>query len=85
MDTQIFTFRAIIEKDGKSYHGYVPSLPGCHTQGKTIDETRKHLREAIEGVLLVMKKHKEDFPTDDGIEILERIDVGKLFSSSAYA
>lgn len=43
------TFRTIIKPDEKNtFHGYVPSLPGCHTWGKTIEETKMHLREAIE-------------------------------------
>ena len=41
------TYRTIIEPDGKSFHGYAPALPGCHTFGKTITETKKNLREAI--------------------------------------
>ncbi|MCX6717125.1 MAG: type II toxin-antitoxin system HicB family antitoxin [Candidatus Taylorbacteria bacterium] len=43
-----YTYRTIIEKDGKYFHGFVPALLGCHTCGKTIDETKKRLREAIE-------------------------------------
>jgi len=41
MKTTILTYRTIIKKDGKLYHGLVPTLPGCHTQGKTIEETKK--------------------------------------------
>ncbi len=43
------TFRTIIERDeGNTFHGYAPALPGCHTWGETLEETRKNLREAIE-------------------------------------
>ena len=31
--------------------GYVPELPGAHSQGETIDELREHLQEAVELVL----------------------------------
>lgn len=44
-----FTFRTIIQKDGKGYHGFVPSLPGCHTYGDTITEVRKNIKEAVAG------------------------------------
>ena len=47
MINKTFTYRVIIEPDGRYYHGYVPALPGCHTFGKTIIETQKNLREAI--------------------------------------
>ncbi len=26
----------------------VPAIPGCHTQGKTLDELMAHIKEAIE-------------------------------------
>ena len=42
-----YTYRTIIEPDGKFFHGYVPALQGCHTFGKTLEETKKYLREAI--------------------------------------
>lgn len=85
MDTKILTFRTIIEKDGTYYHGYVPSLPGCHTQGDTIEETRKNLKEAIEGILLVMKKYNQPIPSDESIEVIQTIDTSKLFSKAQYA
>ncbi|MBU1031450.1 type II toxin-antitoxin system HicB family antitoxin [Patescibacteria group bacterium] len=42
-----YTFRTIIEPDEKGYHGFVPLLRGVHTVGKTIEETKKNLDEAI--------------------------------------
>ena len=27
---------------------FVPALPGCHTQGETLEETEKNVREAVE-------------------------------------
>jgi len=34
----------------------VPALPGCYSQGETIDEVMENVREAITGVLEVMKE-----------------------------
>lgn len=42
-----YTFRTMIEPDEKGYHGFVPLLRGVHTVGKTIEETKKNLDEAI--------------------------------------
>ena len=42
-----YTYRSIIEPDEKDYHGFVPLLRGVHTWGKTIEETKKNLDEAI--------------------------------------
>jgi predicted RNase H-like HicB family nuclease len=46
-------FTAVIEKcpDTGLYVGYVPGVPGAHTQGKTLDELQENLREVIELLL----------------------------------
>ena len=44
---KILGYRTIIQKDGKKYHGFLPLLRGCHTDGDTIEETQKKLKEVI--------------------------------------
>ena len=46
------TFTAIFEKVDDWYVGYIEELPGANTQGKTLEETRENLREAIELILV---------------------------------
>lgn len=46
------TFTAIFEKVDNWYIGYTEELPGANTQGKTLEETRENLCEAIELILL---------------------------------
>jgi len=42
-------FDVIIERDEKGYFiASVPSLPGCHTQAKSLDVLMERIREAIE-------------------------------------
>lgn len=59
-----YTFRTIIEPDVKGFHGYVPILKGCHTWGKTIVETKRHLREAIHLYCESLAAHRETIPND---------------------
>ena len=49
------TLTAILrpEPDAGGYSASIPALPGCHTQGETLDEVRANLREAAEGWLAV--------------------------------
>jgi len=44
------TFTAIIERcpETRLFVGYVPGLPGAHSQGETIDELNANLAEVIE-------------------------------------
>lgn len=77
MKTKVLSYRVIIEKDGKYYHGYVPSLPGCHTQGDTIDETRINLKEAIELWLETRTANRLSIPKPD-VDRIEYIETFKL-------
>ncbi len=44
-------FTAIFEKDEEWYIAYCPEIPGANGQGKTLDECRKSLSEAISLIL----------------------------------
>ena len=37
----------VLEKAEQNYAAYVPDLPGCVASGKTADETRKAIKEAV--------------------------------------
>ena len=37
----------IIERDSAGYFAYCPDLPGCHSQGDSMDEAVANIREAI--------------------------------------
>jgi predicted RNase H-like HicB family nuclease len=41
------------ESEAGGYSASIPALPGCHTQGETLDEVRLNLRDAAEGWLAV--------------------------------
>lgn len=41
-------YTVVIEQDEEGWLvATVPSLPGCHTQGRTLEEVRERVREAI--------------------------------------
>ena len=50
-------FTAIIEQDGPWFIAYSPEIPGANGQGKTTDEARQSLAEAIK---LVLEDRRED-------------------------
>lgn len=43
----------------------VPSLPGCISYGKNLEEAKKMAKEAIELYIESLKTHKEPIPNDD--------------------
>ena len=41
-------FHVVVERDAEGYFvGSVPSIPGCHTQAKSLDELMIRVKEAI--------------------------------------
>lgn len=49
--------RVVIEKDETGYYvAEVPALPGCVSQGRTRQEARANIREAIVGWVSVMNE-----------------------------
>jgi predicted RNase H-like HicB family nuclease len=48
-----FTLTALVypESEVGGYSAQVPALPGCYTQGETLEEIQANLREAAEGWL----------------------------------
>ena len=50
-------FTAIFERDGDWFIGYCMEVPGANGIGKTMEECRKSLTEAI---ALILEDHRED-------------------------
>ena len=53
-------FTGVFEKVGDWYIGYVEELPGANTQGKTLEEVRENLREAVELILMSNRELAEE-------------------------
>jgi len=54
---------------------HVPSLPGCHTQGETLDESYRMAKDAILGYVKTLKELKEEIPQEKEASIVARIPV----------
>lgn len=72
-----YTYRIILEPDEGGFHASVPALPGCHTWGKTIDEARMMVRDAIEGYIQSLIADGGKVPTDSGFELFETFSAPK--------
>ncbi|MBD2523992.1 MULTISPECIES: type II toxin-antitoxin system HicB family antitoxin [Nostocaceae] len=38
----------VIEKDEYGYYAYCPELPGCQSQGDSLEEVQANIKEAVE-------------------------------------
>ena len=47
----------------------VPTLPGCYSQGETIDEALHNAKEAIESYLIALKEDQVEAPIEESLFI----------------
>jgi predicted RNase H-like HicB family nuclease len=65
-------FKIIIEQDEDGFFiAECPNLPGCISQGKTLQEAKTNIKEAIEGYLESLKKHNEPIPPSIYEDVVE--------------
>ena len=64
------TLKVIVHQaEEGGYWAEVPALPGCVTQGETVEEVTANVREAIEGWLSVESPEVEVAQSDRIIEL----------------
>ena len=67
-------YAVVFEKAPNNWCAYVPDLPGCVTTGKTLEETRRLIAEAIpfhlEGMRLQGERVPEPITVVDIVEVV---------------
>ena len=62
VDRYPFSIRPLPEEDGGGYLIEYPDLPGCASDGATLDEAVANGRDAVESYLASCKKHGDPVP-----------------------
>jgi len=71
----VYQFTIIIERQPEGeYLVSVPALPGCYTEGRTLEEAREMATDAIRAYCTSLLQHGEPIP----IELLEEQFIGRL-------
>ena len=55
-------YAVIFERGRTNWAAYVPDLPGCISTGKTLEDVRANIREAIEGHLGTLREIGQPVP-----------------------
>jgi predicted RNase H-like HicB family nuclease len=63
---RFYSFPILIEREAEDqgYFAYSPNLPGCFSNGRTIEEARRNIREAIEQHLASLLSHSQPVPQE---------------------
>ncbi|WP_214020502.1 type II toxin-antitoxin system HicB family antitoxin [Methanoculleus sp.] len=70
-------FTVVIQKaEEGGFWADVPALPGCYSQGETVEETLENIREAIEGHLEALRQEGQGVPAEEDL-IIGRVRVSE--------
>lgn len=70
----MYRFLVIIEPGSHNYSAYVPDLPGCIATGRTLEEVKSNMREAISMHLQGMLEDNEPIPPSSS-NLVEYMDI----------
>lgn len=71
---QVLSYKVILEPcEEGGYTVYVPSLPGCISEGDTFEEAIENIKDAIKGWIEVSREYGDIIPPSD--VIIESVQV----------
>jgi predicted RNase H-like HicB family nuclease len=75
---RFYSFQIVIEKEAEDegYFAYSPTVPGCFSNGKTIEEAKRNIREALEQHLATLLEHAESVPQQERLVHVEELSIG---------
>ncbi len=79
MALKFYDFTIVIEAEedaAEGFYAHSPQLPGCYSNGRTVEETRRNMREAIQQHIQVLLEHNEPIPQQEHPIFAEEISIG---------
>ena len=73
-----YSFEVVIEKeaDDEGYYAWSPSLPGCFSNGPTIEDAKRNMREAVTQHVTVLLAQGEPVPQNERLVHVEELAIG---------
>jgi len=75
---RFYSFEIVIEKEPEDagYLAYSPTLPGCFSNGLTIEEAKRNIREAVQQHLASLQAHGQAIAQQERLVHVEELTVG---------
>lgn len=73
-----FTFEIVVEKEAadEGFSAYSPTLPGCFSNGKTVEEAKNNIRQAIHLHVESLLAHGQPIPQNGKQIHVEELTLG---------
>lgn len=83
-----YTIELTPQKEG-GYTATIPALPGCISEGDSLEEVLENIKDAAEGYIRVLVKHGRKVPLEFSefrqVEIFKKTPQERLRSAPSYA
>ncbi len=75
---KFYNFEIVVEKEpeDEGYFAYSPTLAGVFSNGLTIEETRRNIRDAVQQHLAALQALGQPIPQHDNLVLVEALSVG---------
>jgi predicted RNase H-like HicB family nuclease len=75
---QFYSFSVVIEKEAEDegYYAWSPSLPGCFSNGRTIEDAKRNMRTAVTQHVTALLARGEAIPQNERLVHVEELAIG---------
>lgn len=75
---QFYSFEVVIEKEAEDegYYAWSPSLPGCFSNGRTIEDAKRNMRTAVTQHVTALIALGEVIPQNERLVHVEELAIG---------
>jgi predicted RNase H-like HicB family nuclease len=75
---RFFNFEIVIEKETEDggYYAWSPTLPGCFSNGRTIEEAKRNMREALTQHVTALLDNGDPVPQNEQLVHVEELAIG---------
>ena len=70
---EAFKYLMVVHEENGRYWAWFPELPGCFTDGDTLEELRRNAKEAVYGVLSLRHDEGREIPQGVGDGVIETL------------
>jgi predicted RNase H-like HicB family nuclease len=73
-----YSFEIVVEREpeDEGYLAYSPTLPGCFSNGRTMEETMLHMREAVQQHVASLLARGQSVPQNERLVHVEALTIG---------
>ena len=75
---KFYSFQIVIEREteDEGYYAYSPTLPGCFSNGKTIEDAKHNIRQAVQQHVESLVSRDQPIPQVERVVHVEELTVG---------